>query len=172
VSAFVNILRHEYPTPRSRFILPAMKKLLPLFLLLATTAFADDVITRGAAVSKDTKAVPLATVLEHPESYTKETVVVEGVIAASCTRQGCWMQLAPSAEDAAQSVRVTFKDYGFFIPLQAKGMKARAEGVAVVKTLTKADADHLEEEGAKLTRKEDGTALEVSFIANGVELTK
>jgi hypothetical protein len=148
-----------------------MKKLLAI-LLLATTAFAGDVITRGAAVSKDAKAIPLATVLEHPDAYTKDAVVVEGVIAASCTRQGCWMQLAPSAEEAARSVRVTFKDYGFFIPLDAKGMNARAEGVAVVKTLSKADADHLEEEGAKLTRRGDGTALEVSFVANGVELTK
>jgi hypothetical protein len=148
-----------------------MKKLLTI-LLLATTAFASDVITRGAAVSKDAKAVSLATVLENPNAYTKDVVVVEGVIAASCTRQGCWMQLAPSAEEAAKSVRVTFKDYGFFIPLQAKGMKARAEGLAVVKTLSKADADHLEEEGAKLTRQKDGTALEVSFVANGVELTK
>src|SRR5262245_22188063 len=108
-----------------------MKKLLPLFLLLATTALADDVITRGAAIPKEAKAIPLATVLENPESYTKENVVVEGVIAASCTRMGCWMQLAPSEEKAAQSIRVTFKDYGYFIPLEAKGMKARAEGVAV-----------------------------------------
>ena len=30
-----------------------MKKLLPVFLLLATTVFADDVIRRGAAVPKD-----------------------------------------------------------------------------------------------------------------------
>jgi hypothetical protein len=150
-----------------------MKKLLPAFLLLAAvSAFAGDVITRGAAVSKDAKAISLATVLENPESYTKEVVVVEGVIATSCTRKGCWMQLAPSEAKDAASVRVTFKDYGFFIPLEAKGMKARAEGVAVVKTLSKADADHLEEEGAKLTRREDGTALEVSFVANGVELKK
>ena len=148
-----------------------MKK-LAIVLLLATSAFANDVITRGAAVSKDAKAIPLATVLENPEAYTKDAVVVEGVIAAACTRKGCWMQLAPSAEEAARSVRVTFKDYGFFIPLDAQGMNARAEGVAVVKTLSKADADHLEEEGAKLTRKEDGTALEVSFVANGVELRK
>ena len=149
-----------------------MKKLLPVLLLLATAVFADDVITRGAAVSKDAKAISLATVLENPESYTKDAVVVEGVIAASCTRKGCWMQLAPSDAEGTSSVRVTFKDYGFFIPLEAKGMKARAEGVAVVKTLSKADADHLEEEGANLVRREDGTALEVSLVANGVELTK
>ncbi|MEA2465599.1 MAG: hypothetical protein QOJ98_3346 [Acidobacteriota bacterium] len=147
-----------------------MKKLSLALLLFASTAFAGDVVTRGAAIPKDAKAIPLAQVLESPDAYTKEPVVVEGVIAAACTRKGCWMQLAPSDEE--HGVRVTFKDYGFFIPLDAKGMKARAEGVAVVKTLSKADADHLEEEGAKLERREDGTALEVSFVANGVELTR
>jgi hypothetical protein len=148
-----------------------MKKLVLALLLVASTAFAGDVVTRGAAISKEAKTIPLAQVLESPDEYTKEPVVVEGVIAAACTRQGCWMQLA-SSEDEHHGVRVTFKDYGFFIPLDAKGMKARAEGVAVVKTLSKADADHLEEEGAKLKRREDGTALEVSFVANGVELTR
>ena len=150
-----------------------MKK--PAFALAlvfaATLAFAGDVVTRGTAIPKDAKSVSLATVLENPETYTKEPVIVEGVIAAACTRKGCWMQLA-SDEEAKQGVRVTFKDYGFFIPLDAKGMKARAEGVAVVKTLSKAEADHLEEEGAKLTRKADGSALEVSFVANGVELKR
>jgi hypothetical protein len=80
------------------------------------------------------------------------------------------MQLAPA--EGGDGVRVTFKDYGFFIPLDAKGMKARAEGVAVVKTLSKAEADHLEGEGAKIKRNEDGSAVEISFIANGVELHK
>lgn len=148
-----------------------MKKTL-LVLLLATTAFASEVITRGTVVPKDTKAVPLATVLENPDAYTKEAVVVEGVIASSCNRKGCWMQLAPSEEEAAKGVRVSFKDYAFFIPLDAKGMKARAEGVAVVKTLTKAEVDHFEEEGAKFKRNEDGSAREISFVASGVELTK
>jgi hypothetical protein len=147
-----------------------MKKLTIALVLLASGAFAGEVITRGAAISKESKAIPLATVLENPDAYTKEAVVVEGVVAASCTRKGCWMQLAP-AEDAA-GVRVTFKDYGFFIPLDSKGMKARAEGVTVVTTLSKAEADHLEEEGAKIARRKDGSAVEVAFVANGVELTR
>jgi hypothetical protein len=146
-------------------------KLAIAFMLLTTAAFADDVITRGAAIAADAKSVPLASVLQHPDDYTKTPVVVDGVIAVSCERKGCWMQLAPNAE-TKQSVRVTFRDYGFFIPLNAKGMTVRAEGVTVVKTLSKAEADHLEEEGAKLTRNADGTAREISFVANGVELRK
>ena len=147
-----------------------MKRSLIVVLTLATSAFAGDVIKRGAAISSDAKPVALAKVLETPQAFAKNAVLVEGVIESSCTNKGCWMQLAPA--EGEKGVRVTFKDYGFFIPLQAKGMKARAEGVAVVKTLTKADADHLESEGATLTRNADGTANEVSFVAKGVELTK
>lgn len=140
-------------------------------LLVATVAFAsDDVVKRGAAIPENAKSISLAKIIAEPNAYTKDAVVVDGVIAANCTTKGCWMQLAPA--EGGDGVRVTFKDYGFFIPLDSKGMKARAEGVAVVKTLSKAEADHLEGEGAKIKRNEDGSAVEVSFIANGVELQK
>jgi Domain of unknown function (DUF4920) len=142
-----------------------------LFVLaFAAMSFAGEVVKRGAKIASDAKAIPMKTVLEKPEAYTENAVVVEGVVQTACERKGCWMQLSPKAGEAG--VRVTFKDYGFFVPLDAKGMQARAEGVTVVKTLTKADADHLEEEGAKLTRNADGTAKEVSFVATGVELWK
>jgi hypothetical protein len=144
-----------------------MKRILAI-LLLATTAFAGTTITRGAAIAKDAKSVPLAKVLAAPDDYTKTSVVVEGTVTNACERKGCWMQL----NDAEQSVRVTFKDYGFFVPLDSKGMKARAEGVTTVTKLSKAEADHLESDGAKLKRNEDGTANEVAFVASGVELTK
>ena len=148
-----------------------MKNLFLLLPFLAATALADDIIKRGEAIPADAKAIPLTTVLENPAEYTKKTVVVEGVIAKACTNKGCWMELVPEAGKAG--VRVTFKDYGFFVPLDSKGLKARAEGVTAMKTLTKERADHLESEGAaKFTRNADGTVSEVSFVAQGVELRK
>lgn len=147
-----------------------MKRATIALCLFATTAFAAETITRGVPLSSSAKVVSLAKVLAEPDAHTKEAVVVEGVVTTACERKGCWMQLAPAA--GKPGVRVTFKDYAFFVPLDSKGMAARAEGVTVVKKLSKKDADHLEEEGARLTRNPDGTANEVSFIANGVELTK
>lgn len=143
-----------------------MKKLsLALSLLITIAAFAgDDVVKRGTPISPDATVVPLAQVLEKPDAHTKDPVVTEGEIKAACTKMGCWMQL--------DGVRVTFKDYGFFVPKDSKGMKARVEGVVAIKTLSKDEADHLEGEGAKLARNEDGTAREISFVANGVELRK
>ena len=139
-------------------------KRIALLLLIATSLFAGDTISRGAAISKDAAVVPLETVLASPAEYTKDPVVVEGTITQACERKGCWMQLG--------TMRVTFKDYAFFVPLDSKGMKARIAGVTEVKTLSKEEADHLAGEGAKLHRNEDGTASEVSFVASGVELTK
>ena len=142
-----------------------------LALLVAVTALADTVIKRGAPLSKDAKPTPLADVLAAPDKFATSPVLVEGVIENVCEMKGCWMQL--TSEAGKPGVRVTFKDYGFFVPTDSKGMKARAEGVVEVKTLTKKQADHLEhEDGAKLTRNPDGTAREVSFVASGVELRK
>ena len=147
-----------------------MKKLLLPLLLIATTAFAGDVIKRGAEISKDAKTVTLADVLAKPESFTDASIVTTGVVTANCEMKGCWMQLAPEAGTAG--MRVTFKNYGFFVPTDSKGMNARVEGTVSVETLSKEMADHLEGEGAKLNRNADGTAKEIAFEASGVELTK
>ena len=147
-----------------------MKRMTLALLLVATTAFAGEVVTRGAAISSESKAVPLTQVLEKPQDYTKDAIVVEGLVEAACQNKGCWMQVVPEAGKAG--MRVTFKDYGFFVPKDCKGMTAKMEGVVSVKTLSKEDADHLSGEGAKLNRNADGTATEVSFVATGVELRK
>ena len=147
-----------------------MKSFVAITLLFAASALAGDVIKRGEPISADAKAIALEQVLAKADDYAKTPVVVEGVVKKACDRKGCWMELAPAADK--DGVRVTFKGYGFFVPLDSKGMKARVEGVTTVKTLSKKDVDHLEEEGAKFTRNADGTAREVSFVASGVELRK
>ena len=147
-----------------------MKRLFVLIAVVLPVLAGDDVVRRGAPLSSDARPVAIQTVLETPDDYAKNAVLVEGVIAQACTRKGCWIELVPAA--GKPGMRVTFKDYGFFVPLDSKGMAARAEGVTKVKTLSKKEADHLAEEGAKLTRNADGTAREVSFVANGVELRK
>ncbi|MDQ3323932.1 MAG: DUF4920 domain-containing protein, partial [Acidobacteriota bacterium] len=128
-------------------------------------------LRRGASVGQ-AKKVSLADVLKKPEKFAGKIVAVEGVIVRSCKKEGCWMELAPTA--AAKSVRVTFKDHGFFIPLDSAGMRAKAEGVFNIKTLSKTEVDHLvNEDGAKFDRiDKNGTVTEISFEAIGVELSK
>src|SRR5215203_2221435 len=129
-------------------------------------------ITRGAALAKGTKKVDLDKVLKSPGKFAGKTVAVEGVIVRSCKMEGCWMEMA--GKEGGKSVRVTFGDHAFFIPLNAAGMKVEAQGTFKTKMLTKEDVDHLiNEDGAKFeNRNADGTVTEVSFDATGVVLTK
>ncbi len=128
-------------------------------------------IKRGAPLSAKAKKVSLAKVLKKPTKYAGKTVRVEGMIVRSCKMEGCWMELAPSKD--AKSVRVKMKDHAFFIPLDSAGMNAKAEGVFSVKVLSKAEVDHLIEDGAKFdNRNADGSVTEIAFEATGVELRK
>ena len=131
-----------------------------------------DMITRGAALVKGTKKISLEKALTKPDKYSGKTVAVDGVIVRSCKKEGCWMEMA--AKQGGKSVRVTFGDHAFFIPLNAAGMKVKAQGVFKTKVLTKEHVDHLiNDDGAKFdNRNADGTVTEVSFDATGVELTK
>ena len=81
--------------------------------------------------------------------------------------KGCWMELAP--DGAARGIRVTFKDYGFFVPTDVAGRAARLEGTFETNVFSRAHAEHLIEEGVSLVRNPDG-ATELSFVASGVEL--
>lgn len=132
---------------------------------------ADSYLKRGAPIGT-AKKVSLEKALKDPSKYAGKTVLVEGVIVRSCKMEGCWAELAPNKD--GKSVRVKMKDHAFFIPLQSAGALARAEGIFTVKTLSKAQVDHMiAEDGAKFeNRNADGTVNEVSFEATGIELKK
>lgn len=142
-----------------------MKRFLLLItLLVPVLALADEaVIKRGAPLS-DAKPTPIADVIKSPDAYTAKPVLIAGTVTNVCTQMGCWMEL--------EGMRITFKDYGFFVPKTSKGYAARAEGVTTVQKLSKEEADHLAGEGATLHRNADGTATEVTFVASGVELQR
>lgn len=129
-------------------------------------------ITRGAALAKGVKKAKVEKVFAEPTKFADKTVEVKGVIVRSCKKEGCWMEMAD--KEGGKSVRVTFGDHLFFIPLNSAGMNVRAQGVFKTKTLTKEHVDHLiNDDGAKFdNRNADGTVTEVSFDATGVVLTQ
>ena len=112
----------------------------------------------------------LAALLAAPEKHAGKRVQVEGQVRKACERKGCWMELAEGAQGAG--VRVTFKDYGFFVPVDAAGSAARVEGHVQVATLTEDRAKHYESEGAQVPRGADGKPREVQLVATGVELRR
>jgi Domain of unknown function (DUF4920) len=124
----------------------------------------------GTALGRSPRA-DLAEVLQSPDKFSDKTVLVEGKVRAACNRKGCWMELAESADAQAPGCRVTFKDYGFFVPTDSAGSQARVEAKVETKLIKPSMVAHLEEEGAKFAQKDaDGSAREVRLVATGVEL--
>ncbi|TCK68717.1 uncharacterized protein DUF4920 [Winogradskyella wandonensis] len=94
---------------------------------------------------------------------------MKGTITEVCSKKGCWMKLDMGND---QIVRVTFKDYGFFMPLDASG-DVIVNGKAFVKETSVEDLRHYAEDAgktpeeiAKITESE----ITMSFEADGVLL--
>ena len=128
-------------------------------------------LARGDKLS-GAPAVSLAKLLEDPAAHQGQVRTVEGTVRQACTRKGCWMELAASANGKGPGIRVTFKGYAFFVPTDSAGLQARVEGVVGVKELPEAQAKHYESEGATIDRGADGKAREVQLVASAVELRK
>jgi hypothetical protein len=117
------------------------------------------------------EALALSNVLAKPDDFANRTVTVEAKVRRNCTRRGCWMELSEALDPSLPGCRVTFKDYGFFVPLDSAGSKARVQGTVEVTEVGPDQVAHLESEGAHFAAKQpDGTAREVRLVASGVEL--
>lgn len=140
---------------------------LALFAVLAVPASAEKAAF-GDPVTL-TEPTALADIIAKPEAFKDKEVLVQAVVTKACQAKGCWMML----KDGKHEVRVTFKDYGFFVPKGLSDRRARVQGELSRKTLSVKEARHfLKDEGApKEELKKVTTPVEsVSFIASGVAL--
>jgi hypothetical protein len=128
---------------------------------LPSTGNYGETITKKKAVS--TSAIP-------GKLQSSETVDMKakGTIVEVCQNKGCWMTLDMGN---GQTLRVTFKDYGFFVPKDAAGKTAWIEGTAKKDTMSVAQLKHSAEDAGKseaeinaITEPKEG----IAFIAKGV----
>jgi hypothetical protein len=142
----------------------------PLAVAPAPSASAAPAHAFGAPITP-TPELSLADVLASPERFRDQTITVEGHVRSACTRRGCWMEVAEGADPKLAGCRVTFKDYGFFVPTDSAGSTAKVQGTLGVNTLPPERVAHLESEGGQFPRKNaDGSVNELRLVATGVEL--
>lgn len=101
------------------------------------------------------------------DSTTNE-FVVKGVIEECCQKKGCWMKVATTD---AETMRVSFKDYGFFVPLDAAGSSMTMKGVASYDTISVDFLKHLAEDANASQEEIDAITepeLAITFEATGV----
>lgn len=97
---------------------------------------------------------------------------VEGKIKAKivevCAKKGCWITLELANGEKAT---VKMKDYGFFLPLAAKGKTVVIDGEVKFKTTSVAELKHYAEDAKKSKKEIDAITQpkkEVRVMAKGI----
>ena len=116
--------------------------------LLFIGAHADEVVRLSEPVATtDTtetfgslldEAVPLVQLADVGAGNVGETVRVEARVSQVCKGKGCFF----IAVDGNSTVRVSFKDYGFFVPTDVSGKRVMFVGEVVEIELSTEEAEH------------------------------
>lgn len=95
-------------------------------------------------------------------------VVLEAEVKAVCQNSGCWLDV-PLSE--GEDMKVTFKDYGFFVPKDMAGEKVYIKGDISLDTLSVDYLRHMAEDAGKdsteiasITEEE----VKLTMVATGV----
>ena len=93
---------------------------------------------------------------------------LSGEIVSCCQKKGCWMNLKVSDET---TMKVTFKDYGFFVPKNADGKTAYVNGKAYWSETSVEMLRHYAADEGKPQEEIDAITepiKEITFVASGV----
>ena len=129
------------------------------FMVLATTVCAEQF---GAPLTLKNPISVETAIANNTNSETP--ILIKGKIDKVCQVKGCWMGFTSSAGD----IRVTFKDYGFFVPLTVIGKTVQAEGTLEQVTLSLKDSKHLVEDGGGDPNSVTEPLVEYQMVASGV----
>lgn len=125
----------------------------------------------GAPLSAE-PALSAQAVLADPKKYDGKDIKLTGQVSGVCQNKGCWMTIG-TGEPGSASVRVQFKDYGFFVPRDCMGKTAVVEGHFKMTTLSVAEAQHYADDAARAgaaPKKISAPQATLALLATGVEL--
>ena len=124
--------------------------------------------TYGETISTD-GALSLTGLNEQVKGKDSVALTLKGTIEQTCEKKGCWMTVQ---DENGVATRVTFKDYGFFVPTEgAEGKEVVFSGMAKKKVIDVATLRHFAEDAGKSQQEIDAITEpkeEIEFVANGV----
>ena len=143
-----------------------MKNILFLLALItASTAFGQT--TYGAKTTAD-GAIPAISIAEKMKGHDSLEIKIIGKATDACQKKGCWLQVDIGE---GKTMRVRFKDYGFFVPKDISGKTVVLDGRAYNSATGVADLRHYAQDAGKSKSEiEKITEPEVNVIyeARGV----
>ncbi len=113
-------------------------------------------------------AIASSEILAKLEAEDSIYVKMQSKVSAVCKKKGCWMTVPLNDET---EMRVRFKDYDFFVPLNCEGKNTIVEGWAYKNVLSVATLKHYAEDGGATPEEIDAITdeeTEYTFMADGV----
>jgi hypothetical protein len=132
-------------------------------LLLPLLASAEQY---GAPIAKKNPTT-LAAAVKRLESSPKAAVQVESKVEKICVVKGCWLALTDAAN---ADIRVTFKDYAFFVPASLVGKTVIVEGVMEKVTMSLEETKHYVKDAGGDPATVTKPRVEYRIVASGVEV--
>ena len=137
----------------------------PLISLSQSNTLTESLNFYGEKISTD-NVIDYDTFIENSKIVLKSKI--EGTILSSCPKKGCWMQVKIDSD----TIQVTFKDYGFFVPKTGlENKKTILEGYPKQDTISIKMLKHFAEDAGKSQKEIDKITkpeYKISFIADGV----
>ena len=137
----------------------------PLISLSQSNTLTESLNFYGEKISTD-NVIEYDTFIENSKIVSKSKI--EGTILSTCPKKGCWMQVKIDSD----TIQVTFKDYGFFVPKTGlKNKKTILEGYPKQDTVSIKMLKHFAEDAGKSQKEIDKITkpeYKISFIADGV----
>ena len=99
-------------------------------------------------------------------------VKVQAKIVEVCPKKGCWLKLELADGSTAM---VKMKDYGFFLPVSAKGKTVVIDGEVKIKETSVAELKHYAEDAKKSKEEIDAITKpekEVRVLAKGIVIVE
>jgi hypothetical protein len=109
-----------------------------------------------------TEVTPVSAILDAPEEFLGERVLVEGTVVEVCEMRGCWMDIASDRE--YEKIQIKVDDGVIVFPLTARGKKALVEGTVELLEMTYEEAL----EDARHKAEEHGTEFDPSTVTGPV----
>ena len=122
--------------------------------------------TFGALIEELPPVTQLATILESPQTFIGKPLAVETKVSKVCQMKGCFF----IAQYAGKSIRVTFKDYGFFVPTDIAGRKVMLIGELIQNEVSDAQAAHLSKDLGEQGSVKRG--VQYQLVASSVRVPK
>jgi hypothetical protein len=160
-----------------------MKNLITLFItlgaacLIQTSALADTIRlseplikdptseTFGEFLDTSLDKVSLTQLVTQSSAYLSKPFLIETKIAKVCQKKGCFF----IAQQNEHVMRVSFKDYGFFIPTNSSGKTVLMTGELIQKQMSPEQAKHFASD-----LNEDAGAIKpglvFEIVANSIQI--